>query len=214
MVITIGKCKISGAALLTLAAALFFDSAGVLTASCIAAAFHEAGHFVALKLGGRQINEMRIDLWGLTIHCENRMSYAADIITALSGPLASLLLAIAAALVGRYCYYPQAYVTAGISLIFCVFNALPALPLDGGKIAYAAAALLFGIDKAERMICVSSCIVIMGLLVAGTVLLLFTRTNFTLLLAAVWLLISYCKRSGVSIKSKRKIIGSESWKKS
>ncbi len=134
------------------------------------------------------------------------MSYLDEIITAAAGPLASLLLAMTASLTGRLFEWQDAYVISGVSFLFCIFNALPVIPLDGGRIIMAAAALTLGIEKAERLVCIMSCVVIFVLLIAGTILLLTTKSNFSLLLAAVWLLISYCKRSGVSIKSMRKMM--------
>ncbi len=211
MGITIGKLKISGAALLALAAAYFFDSGSIVVGVVIAAAVHEAGHFVALKIRKQRVTELKLELWGLTMRSDCRMSYLTEIITSAAGPLASLLLAIIASFVGRYTGYQEAYIISGVSFIFCVFNVLPALPLDGGKVIYAAAALIFGLEKAERLSCILSCAVILVLLAAGTYILLRTKVNFTLLLTAFWLLISYCKRSNISIKSKRKIVGSESW---
>jgi stage IV sporulation protein FB len=205
MVMEIGRVKISGAALTALAAAYFFDS-GVLFAAAIAAAVHEAGHFAALRILGRRITELRLELWGLTMRCEGHLSYQFEIITAAAGPAASLLLAIAASLTGRFCASQEAYLISGVSFVYCVFNTLPVMPLDGGKILHAAAALIVGIEKAERIACVVSCAGLFALLAAGAILLYKTKVNFTLLLAAIWLLISYCKKNGVSIKSKRKIM--------
>jgi stage IV sporulation protein FB len=211
MEIKIGKIKISGAALLALAAAFFFDSGGILAAVIIAAAVHETGHITALKICQRQISELKLELWGLSMRCDTRMSYKSEIITAAAGPLMSMLLALTASLLGRKFDYQEAYIISGVSLIFCVFNALPALPLDGGKIIYAITAIVFDAERAEQISCILTCAVIMALMVAGTIILLKTKLNFTLLLAAVWLLLSYCKRSGISIKSNRKINGSEKW---
>jgi stage IV sporulation protein FB len=205
MVIEIGRLKVSGAALITLAAAYFFD-AGIIFAAVFAAVVHEAGHLTALKLLGRKITELKLELCGLSMRCEEPMSYLDEIITAAAGPLASLLLAMTASLTGRLFEWQDAYVISGVSFLFCIFNALPVIPLDGGRIIMAAAALTLGIEKAERLVCIMSCVVIFVLLIAGTILLLTTKSNFSLLLAAVWLLISYCKRSGVSIKSMRKMM--------
>ena len=211
MEIKIGKLKISGAALLALAAAYFFDTGGIFAAVLIAIAVHEAGHFAALKASGQHITELKLEPWGLAMRRDSGLSYKSEIITAAAGPVASLLLAVAASLIGRYFAWQEAYIISGVSFIFFIFNILPAIPLDGGKIIYAAAALVVGLEKAERISCVLSCAVIMALLIAGTAVLMKTKVNFTLLLAAIWMLISYCKRSGVSIKSRGKIDGSESW---
>lgn len=211
MLIQIGKLKISGAALLAIAAAYFFNAATILTAALVAAAVHESGHWAAVVISGRHVAELKLEMWGFGMQSEKPMSYGADIVTAAAGPAASLVLAVAAAMAGRYLSWQFGYYISGISAIYCVFNLLPALPLDGGKIVYAATALHAGIEKAEKISCVVSCAVIFMLLGAGAALFIKTRLNPTLLVAAVWLLISYCKRNGISIKSKRKTVGSDAW---
>jgi Zn-dependent protease len=206
MELAFGKLRVSGAALLALAAAYFFDSGGILFSVLFAAAVHEAGHIAALKICGGRISELKLEVWGIRLRCESGMSYKTEILTAAAGPLASLVLAVAASLAGRRFNCQEAYIISGISLVFLAFNILPTLPLDGGRIIYALTAMRLGLERAERLACVLSCCVIMALLVAGTVLLIETKVNASLLLAAVWLLISYCKKSGVSIKSKRKMM--------
>ena len=208
MVITLGRLRISGAALFAFTAACFFNI-GDITAEVLLALFaHELGHMAALRLAGNRLAEFSIDIWGLTIRYEKTMSYKAEIITAAAGPAASLLLALAASLAGRLWGFESAYIVAGVSLVCGVFNLLPAMRLDGGRILYATAALLADLEAAERLLCVASCVVIGGLLTAGAALLIWTRVNFTLLLAAVWLLIGYCKSSGFRIKSKGNTVGS------
>ena len=56
--------KVSGAALLALAAAFFFDSGGTLILALFAAAVHEAGHYGALKLFRGRIRELKLELLG------------------------------------------------------------------------------------------------------------------------------------------------------
>ena len=62
---------------------------------------------------------------------------------------------------------------------------------------------------AERITCILSCVVTLALLSTGMMLLLKTGYNFTLLLAALWLLLCYCK-SGIVI-NQMKNNGSEAW---
>lgn len=208
--VRIGKFRISGAALVLFAAVFFFDSTAIL---CIlsAIAVHELGHFTALNLFGTPVYSMDIDVWGLTMNCGKTQSYAREIVAAAAGPMASLLAALLASAVGRQFGIQQLYLVAGVNLVFCAFNALPAQPLDGGKILYDVCAIFFGPFMAERVSCIVSCAVIFLLLAAGTAVLVWTRTNFTLLVAAGWLLISYCKKNGISIKLTGKNDGCETW---
>jgi membrane-associated protease RseP (regulator of RpoE activity) len=141
-------------------------------------------------------------MMGLHMRVLGAMPYRKDIITAAAGPAASFLLAFLSAVVGRYYHHDSAFLLAGVSLIFCLFNLLPVFPLDGGRIVYAAIAALGGPDKADAVTAVTGCTVIFALLVAGTVILLRTRVNFSLLMVAVWLLVGYCQKSADGIESK------------
>jgi hypothetical protein len=208
MVLTVGRVKISGAALLALTAVYFFDFNGLVWAVLAAAAVHELGHLLALRCLGYHVREFRFELWGLTIGYDKPMSYVHELITAAAGPVFSILLAVAASYYGRFGGGGDAYLVAGVSLVCGAFNLLPVMRLDGGKLLYDTAALLGGLECADRLLTVTSCAVIGGLLTFGAAVLIWTHVNFTLLLAGVWLLISYCKRSGLRIKSKRKKVGS------
>jgi Zn-dependent protease len=211
MAIKIGKLKIGGTALLALLAVYFFDTGEVLLAVAVSVICHELGHLAVLRLIGRRAAEFRLDIWGVTLRPDAPLSYRQEIMTAAAGPLASLLLAVLTAWTGRLLNAPALYLVAGVSLVFCVFNALPVYPLDGGTALHAAACYIFGPDCGGKITCVSSCAVIFALLAAGTALLLRTGMNFSLLLAAVLLLIGYCQRSGIRIKSKRLNNGCETW---
>ncbi len=207
MVLALGRFKVSIAALAVLTAAFVID-APLLVWALAAAAAHEAGHMLAFVLCRQRITELRLEPWGFEMSCGGTLSYAGEIITAAAGPAASVLLAVLLSLAGRTFNLPGLYFASGVSFVFGLFNALPVWPLDGGRVLLNALALPFGPFAAERALCVTSCIVIFALLITGAIVLFKTRVNFTLLLAAVWLFISYCKRSGINVelrKTKTKI---------
>jgi stage IV sporulation protein FB len=199
MVIVSGKLKISAAALAVLLAVFFLDAA-LLVWVLAAAAAHECGHALALLIFRARVAELRVEPWGFEMTVEGPLSYGKEIAAAAAGPAASLLFAALLSAAGRFFALPGLYFASGVSLVFCIFNALPVPPLDGGRILYDALALRFGPFAADRAVCITSCAVIFALLTAGAALLVATRVNFTLLLAAAWLLISYCKNSGIKVK--------------
>lgn len=216
MAIEVGRLKVSGAALLALLAAYFFDSGEVLFIAVVSVAFHELGHVAMLRLFKKHVAEVRLELWGVSLRPDAPLSYGQEIVTTAAGPVMSFLLAVLSAWAAnlqaaRGAPASGLYLMAGFSLAFCVFNALPVYPLDGGMVLGAAAAALLGPDTADKILCVTSCAVIAALLIAGAAVLIVTRVNFSLLIAALWLLIGYCQRSGIRLKSKRKNIGSEQW---
>ncbi len=192
----------SAAAIFGLAAAVLIDP--LMTAAVLAAvAAHECGHLMALRLFGHPAASLQIELWGLTICTDRPLGYLADIVAAASGPIASVVFSVGASLLGRVTGIEALYIAAGMSLVFAAFNALPVAPLDGGRVLSAALSLLAGPDAATRVVCVVSCAVIFALLTGGAVLFIQTRSNFTLLAAAVWLLVSYCQTNRVRLKLKR-----------
>lgn len=113
---------------LMLAAAIFLDSQCLLPVFLSAAACHEAGHALMVRLCGGRLRRFRLSAaGGMMTYRLRRPSTVCDICIALSGPLAGLLLALAANAAG-------CYTMAGASLLLSLFNLLPIPPLDGGRV--------------------------------------------------------------------------------
>ena len=199
MAITIGKLKISALALIVFTAAFLIDAAFVVWV-ITAAAVHEVGHLLAVLLCRERVSELRVEPWGFEMSVTGTLSYGKEIVVAAAGPVASLVLALLLSMAGRLFDMSGLYFASGISFVFGVFNALPVLPLDGGRALQSALSLVFDPFAAERVVCITSCAAVFLLMSAGAVLLFKTQSNFTLLVAGVWLLFSYCKRNGIRLK--------------
>ena len=139
-------------ALAVVTALLFFSSVVV----------HELGHAVVARRNGIQI--AGIDLWlfgGLARMRSDARTAGADFRVAAAGPLVTLLVVVACAVGGVVIVGPDGFAMAlriepagasaadaiavvlgyltWINLLLLVFNLLPGLPLDGGRIARAIA---------------------------------------------------------------------------
>ena len=112
-----------------------------------AAALHELGHLLVLRLLGARVRELRVSVFGAELMTSAaRLSYPGEIAAVLAGPAVNLLCALV--LGGAH-----AWVAAGAHLSLCLFNLLPVRPLDGGRALYLAAAWLAGPSTAERIAC-------------------------------------------------------------
>ena len=195
------KFSVSVGAVIVIAVAYMLGAVRFLLLIAAATIAHELGHYLAVRAFGRAIISVRLNATGITIRRPPPESYIEEIVIAAAGPMASVILAAAMAVAARIYGVEIARTLAGTSIVFAMFNILPVLPLDGGRILYAVLARMFGLYAAERVTCISSCAVIFLLLCAGGYVFVVTRTNFTLLTAAVWMLIYYCKTGNDGIKS-------------
>ena len=92
-----------------------------------AAALHELGHLLVLRLLGARVRELRVSVFGAElVTSAARLSYPGEIAAVLAGPAVNLLCALG--LGGAH-----AWVAAGAHLSLCLFNLLPVRPLDGGR---------------------------------------------------------------------------------
>ncbi len=120
---------------LCLLAAVFFDSAGILRCSIVAALLHECAHAVAYRCLLRKKPSLQLHVGGLALQWEQDM---ADVRTQaaviLAGPLANFF---ATGLFGGIVQYRAGYFQlffAGVNLLMGLFNLLPMGFLDGGRL--------------------------------------------------------------------------------
>lgn len=115
-----------------------------------AAAVHEWGHWVLLRMLGAEVTGFRLSVLGAVLETDSgRLSYGGELAAVLAGPAANLLsaLALTAVAKGRW---PAA---VGANLILCAFNLLPIRPLDGGRALYLLTAWLAGPAAGETAAC-------------------------------------------------------------
>ena len=175
------RIEIGGGFLLLLALLLLTEEqlTGPFLMAC---AVHEAGHLLMLYALGGRAERIRCTAGGAEISVAPVpcISYPAEALSVLSGPLAGLILALAAARLGFY-------VTAGVSLVLTVFNLLPLRRQDGGRLLYLLLAWRYAPESALRAAgAVSWSLCLLRLLLGIWVLL--RGSGIVLLAAALWIL--------------------------
>ena len=168
------RWEISAGAALLFSLLFFLDSSGVVSALFPAALTHELGHLAALTCCRCRLTRVRITLTGAQLDYAPEPEGAKKLLCIVSGPLAGFLYAFAACSVGGGFWQ----LSGSVSFLLSVFNCLPILPLDGGRIA---AALL-----PERPAAILSLAAALLLLSSGAFLAL-RFASFPQLLMGAWL---------------------------
>lgn len=179
---------------LTIAAAFIYYIVSIETAVAIAlpVAVHELAHIIALRVFGLKVKSIRAELTGLCIDYCGFAEPPAHIAAAFAGPAGGFAYAYAASLMARETGCTWMELSAGVSLLLSVFNLLPVLPLDGGRILLGLLTMYVGVRAGERIACRVSCFLTAVLLVTG-VMLALNQGSRAPAAAAIWLMLAQQK---------------------
>lgn len=161
----------------------------------LALTVHEIAHFAAAKLLNVGMSSVRLTPFGGLMQIENpySVSPARLFAVAAAGPFANLLLMLVTSAIGGQWTAAPALVAALIQInaMLMLFNLLPALPLDGGRMLYSLLSIRMRREQALKIG------VRLGWLVAAALAALSVwgivarhRLNLSPLFAAVFLLCS------------------------
>ena len=151
----------------------------------LAAMLHEGGHLLAMFLMKTPPSELRLCPFGIEIvKRESRANhYVQDVVVSLSGPCANAVACIILFSTGQ-----GESVFFAAHFLLAVLNLLPIEPLDGGQALFAFLCLRHPLETAGKVIEIVSFFTLLPLSVLGFVILFRSQHNFSLLLAACYMM--------------------------
>ena len=180
------KFDISAGAIFLLSALYFFGGFEALSIVIISAAVHELGHVVAIKLLGGKIRNLNFDASGFCMSYSGLESSVKETAALLMGPVFGFVFAYIASYYGNKYYSEYLFEAAGVSLVFSLFNLLPALPLDGGRVLFS---VIRNRKTAEKVLdfcgmSIGIILIIVGLYFLGS------EKGAAFLISGIWVLIA------------------------
>lgn len=162
----------------------------------VAAALHECGHLVMLRLFHVPIEGLKLSALGAELYARRaeNLSYGRELLVTLAGPAANALCAVVFAMLSRFLIWPDGFVFAGANAILCIYNLLPIPPLDGGRTVYLVSAYFFGPMVGDALAAIVGTVCASALLLLGAYFSLITKSGMFFLLAAVSLFLGILPR--------------------
>ena len=154
---------------------------------------HEIGHlFTMISLGNKPL-KVRFELNGINIirNQATVISTKNEIFISLGGPLMNALITAVCCIVLPFYNNESVLTFACINLIIMTFNLLPVKKLDGGIILYFLLSMKFEFMICSKILIITSLFFISLIFIWGIYIFVASGYNFSLIVIAVFLLISY-----------------------
>ena len=186
------KVRLTPGFLLLAAILLYLDQqVGLLAWAVLASVCHELGHIGAARLFGGRVGRLTLSATGaeLTFRYPAALSYGAERVVALAGPLANLVIAGGAMLCDGY----RLVLT---SLAIGLFNLVPILPLDGGCFLHSLLCEWRNVSTADAVLAACAGVFI-GVLAGVGLIAALHYANMVLLLLSGWLLVGTLRKNNI-----------------
>ena len=149
---------------------------------CFAAAIlHELGHVMMMRLCGVRVRGLRLRLFDVLIKADDPPSVKADVLITLGGVAVNFLFS------ALLCPVSMKYGLPHLAL--GVFNLLPVMSLDGGRLLEICLERRFSPRTVEIVLRVTTFLFILPLMTAGSILLIRGGYNYSLLVISLYLIV-------------------------
>lgn len=156
-------------------------------------------HFITARRLGYVGYSIEIGIYGTSLQLKDidEASNLEDIIISLSGPLTNFFIAVIFYFLFYFFNIEMLYLIFKCNLVLCIFNLIPAIPLDGGRIFRALLSFKMIYKKANEVLVYSSYIlghILMLVFIWGFMHYIY---NFTIGIAAIVIIINTYKEKGM-----------------
>jgi stage IV sporulation protein FB len=192
MSLRLGRLKINWLLIPAVIALVALGMGDVLLCYVPAVLLHEWAHVLAATSLGMTITELELLPFGCAARLQCfAMSRGKEIMVAAAGPAANMLFACAVFAADRYAFsiaIADKLIAANLAL--ASVNLLPALPLDGGRIARAAFAAWMGYPRATRLTAIAGIVFAVAMTGLGVFTAVAGALSPSLFVMGLFLLIS------------------------
>ena len=174
---------------------------------------HEAGHLAAARAARVRMDALTVMPFGCALKLGNLYALSPGQVLAVSagGPMFSLLLLFADGALAHWGVLSPAFALdlLRVTLLLLLFNLLPALPLDGGRMLYALLSERMGRARAVELgILLGRIVAALLLALAAAAAILLRRVNLSPVFAAIFILASANdEREALSGANARALLG-------
>ena len=144
-----------------------------------AAAVHELGHVMMMRLCKVRVRRVRLRLFDTLIEADDAPTVSADVLITLGGPLANLV--FAAVLCPFSLRFGLPHLALGI------FNLLPVMSLDGGCLLSIFLLMKYSPRVSDTVIKATTFVILLPLMTAGMFVLFNSGYNYSLLFCSLYL---------------------------
>ncbi len=146
--------------------------------------FHEYGHALAAKYYNYKTNKIELNLIGGAAFVEEIRDYKHQLNVAIAGPLVNLILIpILFLFINLNIFFVKIFV---LNFLIMLFNLIPALPLDGGRVFRA----VLSMQTSDYLYATKISVILSQIIFSFFVILGFYYQFFTLIIVGVFLIFS------------------------
>lgn len=167
-------------AVAAMTAVLILDHENRVICCAFAAVLHELGHIVMMRCFHIPLRSVKLSVFDVLIDADRPGGIIVDFWITLGGPAANLLCAVLSAPFSRRMLY--AHLALGI------FNLLPVMSLDGGRLLYLLLSRRFLPKTCTIILKVTTFMLLLPLFTAGLLILFRSGYNYSLLAVSLYLL--------------------------